>query len=318
MRWIERDTSLATLDRSTRQLIGVMQQTMAPGHIVRGSGLSLSQLSRRELHASCTDIFQLIDNAGARGLAGFDFGTLPFAIDVTCGARTAHDFVLQAQPHWRQTMPWLHIELLPAIDGVYILVRDAIGCGQRWPALFEWWCLQWLPTVKRALKQPIAPRLFCSYAQPANWFVYHERLSHDVRFDAPVTAIWLDAQTAFAPFVRTQAVPPVDTTQQIAAGLLAFAHERMRHIEPVSLQALAQSMFVSPATLKRKLQRHDSSFQLLWNQLRTEQALQYLCIEGNSASATAEKLCFSDVSNFRKALRKWSGLSVASFLKALG
>lgn len=76
----------------------------------------------------------------------------------------------------------------------------------------------------------------------------------------------------------------------------------------VSFARVAESLGVSPRTLRRRLREEGTSPQELLDSLRHELALQYLG-ERRSISEVALLLGFGDSSAFSKAFRRWSGRS---------
>ena len=63
------------------------------------------------------------------------------------------------------------------------------------------------------------------------------------------------------------------------------------------------------ATFKRKLKQHGSSFQELQDQLRKQQAVYWLQLQGLNNEESAIKMEFSDIPNFRRAVKRWTGLT---------
>ena len=74
-----------------------------------------------------------------------------------------------------------------------------------------------------------------------------------------------------------------------------------------SLELTAQTLGMSQATLKRKLNKHGTHFQAQQDQARKHMALYLYQIKGMSNEDVARYLNFSDPANFRRSLKRWTG-----------
>ncbi|TQV78749.1 AraC family transcriptional regulator [Exilibacterium tricleocarpae] len=80
------------------------------------------------------------------------------------------------------------------------------------------------------------------------------------------------------------------------------------HDSPLYLEQVAACFGMSPTTFKRRLKREETSFQHLQDQVRKEAALFLLRHEGWKNNQLASYLQFTDVNNFRRAFKRWTGL----------
>ncbi|MCF5601251.1 helix-turn-helix domain-containing protein [Pseudomonas syringae] len=123
-----------------------------------------------------------------------------------------------------------------------------------------------------------------------------------------LTRSWPGASPIAAQVARQEAA------QQLAAlgmqaSLLDRLHDHLRHHvrDAVGLDQVAQAFAMSPATLKRKLQKHGTSFQAQHDLARKHVALYLYQIKGMSNEAVAEYLNFNDPANFRRSFKRWTG-----------
>ncbi|HVK98814.1 MAG TPA: AraC family transcriptional regulator [Dongiaceae bacterium] len=79
------------------------------------------------------------------------------------------------------------------------------------------------------------------------------------------------------------------------------------------LDQVAAQLHVSPRTLKRRLLEANTSFQVLLDQVRLEQARLLLSETRKSVDAIAATLGYSDTSNFNRAFRRWLGVTPAAY-----
>lgn len=83
-----------------------------------------------------------------------------------------------------------------------------------------------------------------------------------------------------------------------------------------SLVEIAKALGHAPATLKLKLAQRGASFQGLLNDLRAEFAKSYLAQPNLSITEITFLLGFTDVSNFTRAFKRWTGMSPSAFRQA--
>jgi AraC-like DNA-binding protein len=83
-----------------------------------------------------------------------------------------------------------------------------------------------------------------------------------------------------------------------------------------TLDDVASAVGVSPRTLKRKLAAHGVAYSDLVDDERREAALLLVRSPSLSLDEVAEKLGYSDVANFRRAFRRWTGVSPAAYRRS--
>jgi AraC-like DNA-binding protein len=80
-----------------------------------------------------------------------------------------------------------------------------------------------------------------------------------------------------------------------------------------SLEEVAHRMHVSPRTLKRRLATHGASFSAVVEEVRHQRALLLLDDQRLALAEVADRLGYSDVANFTRAFRRWTGQTPAAF-----
>lgn len=146
-----------------------------------------------------------------------------------------------------------------------------------------------------------------------------------VVFDAPCHRVqfpaWqLDLQLAGDPHLGALARQQLES-QQSALGLgekrdlLEMVRHRLqvRLARDPSIERVAEDLRLSPRTLRRHLDALGASFQDLLEDLRRTQAVAYLHHTEHSIEAVAQRLGYADPSNFRRAFRRWTGISPGHF-----
>jgi AraC-like DNA-binding protein len=157
---------------------------------------------------------------------------------------------------------------------------------------------------------------------------YAERygdLSFDVSYSAPRTcmrfaAAQLDCTLSMANptalnLAREQCERALDALD--AQALTTRVREALPRAEDAgfhSLEEVAATLGVSSRTLKRKLKAEGTAFTDILDQLAIEQA-RGLLRTALSVEQVAERMGYSDVSNFGRAFRRWTGTTPAAYRK---
>lgn len=76
---------------------------------------------------------------------------------------------------------------------------------------------------------------------------------------------------------------------------------------------VAEELYMSSRTLKRKLQQLGTSYQRILDELRKGLAVEYLSQSDRTVDEIALSLGYSDASNFARAFRRWTGRSPSDY-----
>lgn len=150
-----------------------------------------------------------------------------------------------------------------------------------------------------------------------------EKLAFGARYGQPRTCLRFAAEFLSAPLgmanpsalnlARAQCELALDALD--SQGLVA----RVRELLPReasgfhSLAEVAAKLGFSSRTLKRKLKAEGSVFSEVLDQLAIEQARELLRSPTLSVEQIAERMGYSDVSNFGRAFRRWTGTTPAGY-----
>jgi AraC-like DNA-binding protein len=143
-------------------------------------------------------------------------------------------------------------------------------------------------------------------------------LGEDTQFKRPLDLMripreylaqpWPNASATAGQVARLEAMGQIEQlgfAQSFTDCLYNYLLEKVR--QPPSLEQAAQSFAMSPATLKRKLQKHDTGFQQQVDRVRKQVALYLYQVKGLSNEEVADYLSFSDAANFRRSFKRWTG-----------
>ncbi|MDX1599625.1 MAG: AraC family transcriptional regulator ligand-binding domain-containing protein, partial [Marinobacter sp.] len=83
-----------------------------------------------------------------------------------------------------------------------------------------------------------------------------------------------------------------------------------------SMEEVAEKLNVTPRTLQRRLQAEGVVFRELVESIRQQHARRLLAIRQKSIGQVSDLLGYSDVTNFSRAFRRWTGCSPRDYMKA--
>ena len=85
------------------------------------------------------------------------------------------------------------------------------------------------------------------------------------------------------------------------------------HEELPSIEAVSQSLALTPQTLRRRLQREGQGFQAIKDSLRRDVAVGYLARPDLTLVEIAARLGYSEASTFHRAFKSWTGLAPGAY-----
>ena len=192
---------------------------------------------------------------------------------------------------------------------------DSFGAPSLRPALVEMHMTAVVALCRWLGGTRLPWRFTFNRAAPRHVEQHEVHLGSDVRFGCHVDAMLVDARWLDMPWPRGSALAAAlalrAAEQEPArpAGLLAALYDYL--LERVrtgpTLERTAADFGVSPATLKRQLQRHGTHFQAELDQVRTHVALWLFHTRRAGNDAVAQYLGFHDGANFRRSFKRWTG-----------
>ncbi|WP_281686593.1 AraC family transcriptional regulator, partial [Pseudomonas citronellolis] len=170
-------------------------------------------------------------------------------------------------------------------------------------------------------------RYLFAHAQPGYLEQYQAHLGLQLQFDSHVDAMLIPREYLVKPWPRAaatagQAARRDAQRERQALGLREGFLEHLYRLlqreahDPLSLEQLAARLGMSPATCKRKLQKHHTHFQALHDEVRKHVALYLYWSRGYGNDEVAQYLRFTDTTNFRRSFKRWTGL-VPSAIRGL-
>lgn len=332
--WIDIDdcmlpaASMATPLLELAQRCGVETQ-----RLLAGTRLFPEPLTSASARLSAAQLLRLIDNA-QRMIPGADASFLlgHQLLPGNCGALSmalVHAANLQQALHTlvranRLFSPLLRLELRHTAGGLELSWIDRFGLDRQ-----RTFVIEAMSTAISSLGNWLAgerlPWQFdFAHRRPGYIEQYDVHLSSQVRFAAPLDRLRIAEAALHKPWLRAspllhqQALQRLDQDlAQLDArpGFRELIHDRLLQqlSQPPSLDRSADDLHMSPASLKRRLQRHRCSHQSLIDELRLKVSTYLLCEQGYSNEQLADHLQFTDINNFRRSFKRWSGATPSAF-----
>ncbi|TRX72811.1 AraC family transcriptional regulator [Pseudomonas mangiferae] len=183
-------------------------------------------------------------------------------------------------------------------------------------------CMTSLLTVVRdLLGEPVTPRrLLLPFAPPAHAALYADKLGCPVRFEAGAGVLAFDAALLDRPLPLADPVTCHSGLQQCLKldARLSDRHDVLEQIrdhldghlrESATLHCVARRLHRSERTLRRHLQRLNTSYQRVLDEVRYDKARRLLADTDLPIYLIAEQLGYSETASFRHAFQRWSGQS---------
>ena len=325
--WYESDDKLFPAHHQPAILIDMLRSRDICSHkILRGTGVfyedilgGQSLLSEAQGLTLATNASKLNDEPemafrwGASWWPGH-YGAASGLLSHACSLRDA----LQSLQDFRSTLcPWAIPHVVIDDRHCYIYWLNLSGSGAE--RFLTEAAMSAMTSYSRWMSGERLPWKYgFSYSRPAHDEQYQVNLGSDLWFGLGVDVMfidrhWLDCswsrgsatawQVSRAECHASITMPSVSLPEYVYRTLL----QNIR--QPFALPDMADHLGMSSATLKRKLGKHGCRFQQLQDQARLQMSLYLLHVYGWNNEQVADHLCFNDTTNFRRAFKRWVGVT---------
>lgn len=200
----------------------------------------------------------------------------------------------------------------PDLDTGHVLTETILLCWYRFAC--------WLINRRILLRETTF-----AYPAPAHVAEYHQLYPCPHHFGEGETTLAFDASVLALPVTRSRdelkalisELPLGFFVKPVFQG--SFGHRvRSQLLRPseagyADLEEVAAALFMTGRTLRRKLKEEGTSFQLIKDDLRRDQALALLRESDDSVQAVALRVGFREATVFIKAFRQWTGMTPGDY-----
>ncbi|EPL08867.1 AraC family transcriptional regulator [Pseudomonas sp. CF161] len=326
--WYETDSRFIPGHYQPATLIDLALSRDIDSHrLLRGTGLFHEDILAGQTRLSPQQFLGLIGNSrrlldaddssflfGQRLLPGH-YGAASHALQHAQNLHQALDTLIQQQA---LLSPLVAPRLLLDEQYAYCYWLDSCGAGEQWRFLLEASMTSLIAMSQWLSGQRLPWECSFSHAEPRYVEQYWVHLGEHTQFRRPLDLMRIPREFLTQPWPNASATAGQVARQQAAAqleqlglgsGFLDCLYRYLQtHVRQTpNLEQAALAFAMSPATLKRKLQKHDTCFQHQVDLVRKHVALYLYQVKGWSNDDVAQYLSFNDAANFRRSFKRWTG-----------
>lgn len=327
-RWYETDSRFIPGHYQPATLIDLALSRDIDSHrLLRGTGLFHEDILAGQTRLSPQQFLGLIGNS--RRLLDADDSSFLFGQRLLPGHYGAASHALRHAQNLHQALDTLVQQqaLLSPLATPHLLLDekyawfywlDSCGAGDQWRFLLEASMTSLVSMSQWLSAQRLPWECSFSHAEPRYIEQYWVHLGEDIKFNRPMDLMripreflampWPGASTTAGQVARQEAHGQTEQLGFDSSFLDCIYRYLQTHVRQApNLEQVAQHFAMSPATLKRKLHKHNTGFQQQVDLARKHMALYLYQIKGLSNEEVAEYLSFTDAANFRRSFKRWTG-----------
>lgn len=305
-----------------KAVLGVTGPRGAAEHkILRGTGIFLSDL-KQEMLVSPAQLLTLFANAQSYANGpdvAFQIGKSMATAHLTGtwhGIGSCHHVLdaLQIITRFRwHFCPLMSMSIYAGKGRCILAFQDPFGCGKLWPFVTQLYGAFFVSLFRYWLGQRLACNFRLNFSRPRHVHEYEAHLGFRLAFNQPLLSVQLEMRElkrAFPKrdvFYRRALLTHLQENTAARGSLLDIVREQIASRPGCTLSSLASQLDYSPATLKRKLKDHQTTFSELNDQVRRQQAIYLLSVQKLNNEQSALQMAFTDLPNFRRAVKRWTG-----------
>lgn len=312
----------------------VRRQCVSDDLLFAGSGLSARQLDNPAARMSRRQRLIILENA--KRMAPMPDTAIRAGQDHRSGDFGIFGLAFAAQPTLREALrfhaqmvslasPLLQIHYVETAEGMISTTLDYEQLGDMLPFAMEYWRSGQARLVRLALgRRSRSTRLLFPYKAPVYWREYEQIFGCSIEFDAAALEWHVDNAMLDQRFPNANA----STASMLGALCIESMRERSRHTSNIAVRIrkqlletgltasapeTASRLGLSLRSLFRRLAEEGSSYQSIVDEVRCDLAIGLLRSSGTKIEEVAQRLGFTEPSNFTKAFRRWTGLTPSQY-----
>lgn len=164
-----------------------------------------------------------------------------------------------------------------------------------------------------------------AYPQPPHKNQYEDMFQCRVLYNQRHNVVTVDSECLDQPLATTTADSPAplldsasldcESSQTIASAILSLLLFNPGVHPPLTW--VATELGMSQSTIKRLLAREGTNYRALLDRVLSAHTYEYLAFTNKPPKEIAHRLGFTNVNNFRRAFRRWTGTTPGRFRKAV-
>ncbi len=336
MKTFERHDNIILCRQFVVVLIDLAKQSgVHPDKVLKGTRCFYQDLHKPNLLISTAELLTIIDNVTRltnRDDLSFILGRkyFPSQLDSLAQAflnsKTIAQMLRLCQLFQFQICPFIYMEVIHTQDKTHLLFNSAIGelSNPQQRFFYEFVLAGIMGAIKYRLGEMVPVSIKLPYKSVDYTEQYHVHLGSKVSFEKQLTMLTINNSHLYYKIqdcshsLKNMSLANAREVrkQQYQIGFVQavsqFITKRLTQND-VSLEQCAQFFCMSPATLKRKLAQHKTSYQMLLDKIRCQHAIFEMTENQKNNEHIASSLQFNDVTNFRRAFKRWTGMTPTAF-----
>ena len=327
---INRDHKVLTCSTLVKRLItlATMRGTN-PNKLLKGTKIFESDLNNGFAKISADEIFTIIDNIKSVNhhhelsfLAGRHLLTNmnekhPKTI---IGSNNLSNVIRFVNTKYLSLMPLISLKIMRHARQVNLLITPTFGTtNSQLIFLCELVAAMIFDVVKSTLNTSPAMSYFFPYELPNTIEQYHAHLGKRCYFGQHMFLVSFSqaylSNNASTKYLSIERNTPMQTQTSQPIGIIHYINQYLSINPHHSLEELANHLENSSATLKRKLKHNHTTFQQIQDEKNAQIAIYHLLIKGDKNTEIANQLQFTDINNFRRSFKRWTGTTPSEYKK---
>lgn len=205
-------------------------------------------------------------------------------------------------------------------DELFFVWQDSTGSDVQQQFLIEAHMTAFISLVAWLSKEKLPWRCEFTYPEPTYIEQYWVNLGQELAFNQQMNCMRLPTRFLDKTWPNPSPLSLHGAIKETHKQLLtlhspqSFIDQLYDYIQsnitkPLNLEKVSEAFGISPASMKRKLKKHHTSFQQQIDLARKNTALYLYQVKHFNNRQIAEYLRFKDMNNFRRAFKRWTGLS---------
>lgn len=302
-------------------------------HLFKGTGLAMDEVLQSDKAVSFDDTRRVLANVTAvlgpgwhlelaKRLTVASHGPLGFAVVTAPDLHASVDVLLR---FFGIRGPFLWLAGANEGERFVIRIYEATSLGEQQAALVELAVLAIQALMERPLGRELTgAEVSFGYAAPAYREILEKAFHADVSFDSGghsvgFPASWLDEpcilhDESMHRYLLMRCEEELRSAMGILPAEVTVRQAILSQPEnPPGLNEIATAQNISARTLIRRLNRGNTSYNAVLEDVRKTLAVDYLLHSDVTVSSVAYRLGYNDPSNFGRAFRNWFGMSPGSY-----